>query len=173
MSLVQFYVHLLNQPPILASIQRALLIGSANIQHGALGIHPFQFTWHFLNLKMWLPSSIYIWTIEVIYSDLFYFAPRIASSLTMCNFLHLFPIILLRLILYIPLIHSLPHSPTFYLHFTKCNLCQARWGRTIDRSIKNTANLHWPSNVCLSSPLPLCIVVQMTNVPNVVNEAGW
>ena len=48
----------------------------------------------------------------------------------------IYPVIVLHLILYFLLIHSLPHSPTVYLHYSKWNLRPARWGITIHRRIK-------------------------------------
>jgi len=99
---------------------------------------------------------------------------------TSCN---LFPVIQLHLILYLPLIHSLPHSPTFCLHYSKWNLRQARWGITIHRRIKK----HTSRELSHSRKQPIiivhqmfvfpylqsCIILQMTNVPDYNTESGW
>jgi len=41
------------------------------------------------------------------------------------NSFTIYPVIVLHLILYVLLLHSLPHSPTLDLRYSKWNLCQA------------------------------------------------
>jgi len=103
---------------------REFLIGDADI--GALGFHLFWHTWQnhqlqhrtgilHIHMNLW---SHHVRTIQG--------APRIASSSSMCNFWHHFPLNLLHFNLYLLLIHSLPHSQTWYLHCSKWNQHTAR-----------------------------------------------
>jgi len=69
----------------------------------------------------------------------------------------IFPAILLHLILYLLIIHSLLHSPTFCLHYTQWNLCPARWGITTHREIKK----HTFRQHSHSRKQPMFIVQQM------------
>ena len=104
-------------------------------------------------------------------------APRLCA--TSCS---IFQHILLRLILYLLVIHSLPYSPTFYLHCHKWNLCPARWRITIHRRIKtHTLREHWHSRKELMFIVyqmfayycTLCIVLWMRNIPDFINEVWW
>ena len=92
------------------------------------------------------PSSIKMWTIEVISPQPFkarlkLHPPRLSA--TSCS---IFPDIRLHLILYLLLIHCLPYSPPFCHHYPELNLFPARWGITIHRWIKkHTLREHWNS----------------------------
>jgi hypothetical protein len=52
------------------------------------------------------------------------------------NSCNIYPIIELQLFIYFLILHSLPHSPTLDLRYSKWNLRPARWGITIHRRIK-------------------------------------
>lgn len=89
------------------------------------------------------PSLIYIWTITFISFKPFKVHVELHPpwpGVTSCTIL---PIILLNLILDLPLIQSLPHTQTFYVHYSKWSLLLARWGITIHRTINNhTLSVH-------------------------------
>jgi len=70
-----------SQPPILAFVQ---IVVHRSCKHSALGIHLFRRTWQYLKSQHRLPSSIYIYTVEVISPKPCQGEPQIASSSTMC-----------------------------------------------------------------------------------------
>jgi hypothetical protein len=104
-----------------------------------------------------LPSSIEIWTIEVISSEPCKAHLELHPSQLCATSCSIFPYILLNFILYLLRIHSLPYSPPFCYHYPKQNLCPVSWGITIHRWIKkHTLWEHWHSR-----KEPIFIVHQM------------
>ena len=123
---------------------RVLLIGVADIRHWE-SIHsgaPDKESIHsgapdkILNRNTGLPSSIYIWTIEVISPGTFNTHLKLNPPQLCATSCSIYPVFVLHFILYALLIHSLPHSLTVYLHYSQWNLRPARWGITIHRRIK-------------------------------------
>lgn len=137
----------LNESPILTSIQQALLVQSAIIQYSMLGIHSFQCTLHSLVTTLDL-HSLYMYELLNLLSlipckALLLFHPPRHYTIT-CT---IFPIILLHLIIYFMVLHSLPHSPLFYSHFSSWNLHSARARVTIQRrfemhTLREHSDLH-------------------------------
>jgi hypothetical protein len=69
----------------------------------------------------------------------------------------IYSVIVLHLILYFLLLHSLPHSPTLDLHYSKWNLRPARWGITMYRTVKK----HTQREHSRSRKQPICIAHQL------------
>ena len=127
-----------------------------------------------------------MWTVAVISPQRLQGAPHIASSSTMLNLVqHFFQYS-------IPLNHILtiytlsPTFPNFQSWFQQIEPMpshvrnyysqknqESHLERALVLTFKKPANLHCPSNIWHSSPLPWCIVLQMTNVPHCIDEAEW
>jgi len=99
-----------------------------------------------------------IFTIEVISPDPFKTCLKLHSWQLCATSSNIFPVILLHLIIYLLLIHSLPHLRTNCLHYSKWNLHPARCqGIAIHRPIiKYTMREHYNSTKHL-----IIIVLQM------------
>ena len=90
------------------------------------------------------------------------------------TFCSIFPLLVLHLILYLLHIHSLPYSPTFYLHYHKWDLHPARWGIIIHRRIKK----HTLREHLHSRKQPIFIVhrmftIQSSSIMHCVLCLGW
>ena len=135
----------------------------------ALGIHLFWSTWHgvrlfwrtgqYLKSQYGLPSSIQIYTVEVISPEPFQGTPRIAFSLTLCLFLLPLSCYCIALNLIFPaytlcatfsnfrssLQQMDPLPSQVRTHYSQKNQ-EAHLERAL--AFKKAANLPWPSNVC-------------------------
>jgi len=147
-----------SQPPILASVQSVV---HRSCYKSALRIHVFWRIWEYLKSQHGLPSLISLSTIEVISPEPFQRTPCIASSSTMCKLLHHLSRYCVALNLIFP---AFTLSPTFSNfrsllqqmeptpsqvrnHYSQKNQ-KAHLERAL--AFKKAANLHCPSNVCLS-----------------------
>jgi hypothetical protein len=83
-------------------------------------------TSHCISHNTGLLSLIYIWTIAVMSPEPFVVCLELYPSQLHATSCSIFAVILLHLILYLLLIHSLPYSPIFNCHYHKWNLCPGR-----------------------------------------------
>jgi len=146
-----------SQPPMIASVQSVV---HGNCKHSVLGIHVFQHTSQYSKLQYRLRSLIYELTIEVISLEPSQGAPQIASSLTVCNFLHHVSCYCIAISLIFPaftlsLTFSNSRSLLQLMELTYNPVCnyysQMNQEAHLQRSCgsKEEVNLHCPSIVCL------------------------
>jgi len=135
------------------------------------------------NRNTGLPSSIQIWSILVICAETFkarleLHSPRLCA--TCCS---IYPVVLVHLILYYCL-YTPSHIPQLSIFIT-ANRTYVQPGeeslfteesRSIPREstcIEESSQSLFPIKCFPSNDLPLYIILQMTNIPDFINESGW
>ena len=182
-----------SQPPILASIQSVV---DRSCRHSALEIHLFRRIWHGIHLfrSSWQHPILQPWN-SVPNISMYHGwhlawplqgVPQIASFSTMCNFLVNFSHYSIALNLIFTAYTFSPTFPNFLSSLAQMeptpsqvrnHYSQHHQEAHLERAlaVKRAANLRCPSNVSLPNIFhhALYIMSRMTNVPDVLIQAGW
>lgn len=89
-----------------------------------------------VNCNSRLQSQTNIWTVAIISLETVQVHIELHPPRPCTTSISISPAILLPVVLYILLMHSLPNCRTVYLHYSKWNLCLGRWWITIHRRLK-------------------------------------